>query len=113
MNKKVIDVSLYRVSNEKFAFDFSEFDIVGFSISSSVTYPIIKKVRKCSRFKDDVLLIAGGIHATIFPDNVINELEIDIACVGKGEKKFLKLLIDFLLKILCKLMELFTNIKIK
>lgn len=82
---KGIEVSLFRVSHEKCCFDFSGYDIVGFSISSSVTYPILKKVRNNSQFNGNSLLIAGGIHTTIFPENVITDLKIDIACVGEGE----------------------------
>lgn len=82
---KGIEVSLFRVSHEKCCFDFSDYDIVGFSISSSVTYPILKKVRNNSQFNGNSLLIAGGIHTTIFPENVITDLKIDIACVGEGE----------------------------
>lgn len=82
---KGIEVSLFRVSHEKCCFDFSGYDIVGFSISSSVTYPILKKVRNNSQLNGNSLLIAGGIHTTIFPEDVITDLKIDIACVGEGE----------------------------
>lgn len=85
IEQKGIDVTLYRVSNEQYRFDLKEYDIVGFSISSSVTYSILKKVREYSQFSDNVLLIAGGIHTTIFPENVIDNLKVDIACIGEGE----------------------------
>lgn len=86
IEQKGIEVTLYRVSNEKYKFDFKRYDIVGFSISSSVTYSILKKVRENSQFNEIGLLIAGGIHTTIFPEEVINDLKVDIACVGEGEK---------------------------
>ncbi|MDE7351428.1 MAG: B12-binding domain-containing radical SAM protein [Acetatifactor sp.] len=85
IEQKGINVTLYRVSSEKFSFDFTDYDIVGFSISSSVTYSILKKVRYNSQYCDNALLIAGGIHTTIFPEEVINDLEVDIACIGEGE----------------------------
>lgn len=85
IEQKGIEVALYRVSNEKYELNLKDYDIVGFSISSSVTYPIIKKVRENSQFKNSALLVAGGIHTTIFPEGVINDLKIDIACVGEGE----------------------------
>lgn len=86
------DVSLYRVSSEKFIYDFTEYDIVGFSISSSVTYSILKKIRQDSYFKDNALIIAGGIHATIFSEDVLNEMEVDIVCVGEGEKTIIEII---------------------
>ena len=85
IEQKGIDVSLYRVSSEMYSFDLTDYDIVGFSISSSVTYSILKQVREHSQFKDNVLLIAGGIHTTIFPEDVLNDLRVDIACLGEGE----------------------------
>lgn len=85
IEQKGISVTLIRASNENFSFDFTDYDIVGFSISSSVTYSILKKVRDNSQYCDKALLIAGGIHATIFPEEVINDLAVNIACVGEGE----------------------------
>lgn len=92
IEQKGIDVTLYRVSNEQYRFDLREYDIVGFSISSSVTYSILKKVREYSQFSDNVLLIAGGIHTTIFPENVIDDLKVDIACIGEEKIQFQRLL---------------------
>lgn len=85
IEQKGMEVSLFRVSNEKYALNLTEYDIVGFSISSSVTYSILKKVRDNSCIKEGALLIAGGIHATIFPKEVIRDLRVDIACIGEGE----------------------------
>ena len=92
IEQKGVEVTLYRVSNEKFSLKLQDFDIVGFSISSSVTYSILKKVRDNSQFKEQALLIAGGIHTTIFPEDVINDLNVDIACVGEGENTIVEIL---------------------
>lgn len=85
IEQKGIPVTLFRVSNENYNFDFTDYDLVGFSISSSVTYSLVKKVRVAGRFRSDTLLIAGGIHATIFPEEVLKDLRVDIVCVGEGE----------------------------
>lgn len=85
IEQKGIQVALFRVSNENYKFDFTDFDLVGFSISSSVTYSLIKKVRDSGKYNDNTLLIAGGIHATIFPENVLQDLNVDIVCIGEGE----------------------------
>lgn len=92
IEKKGVDVTLYRVSNERFSLDLQEYDIVGFSISSSVTYSILKMVRDNSQFKEQALLLAGGIHTTIFPEDVINDLRVDIACVGEGEDTIVEII---------------------
>jgi anaerobic magnesium-protoporphyrin IX monomethyl ester cyclase len=95
LKEKGLSVSLYRVSLEKYFFDFSNYDIVGFSISSSVTYPIIKKVREYSIFNPESLLIAGGIHTTLFAKEVINELVVHISCIGEGEKTISEIIDNF------------------
>lgn len=43
-----IEVVIHRVSNESFTLDLTDFDVIGFSISSSVVYHMIKKVRQNS-----------------------------------------------------------------
>lgn len=92
IEQKGEEVVLYAVSSNNYKLNLNEYDIVGFSISSSVTYSIIKKVRYNSKFKEDVLFIAGGIHTTIFPENVIDDLKVNIACIGEGEKTISELL---------------------
>ena len=92
IEQKGVAVTLYRVSNENFILNLKDFDIVGFSISSSVTYSILKKVRDNSQFKKQALLVAGGIHTTIFPEDVINDLNVDIACIGEGENTIAEIL---------------------
>lgn len=85
LEQKQIEVDLYRVSKETESLDLSVYDIVGFSISSSVTYPIIKRIRNISRFREKTLLLAGGIHSTIFPEEVLKDLDVNIVCIGEGE----------------------------
>ena len=85
LEQKQIEVDLYRVSKETEPLDLSVYDIVGFSISSSVTYPIIKRIRNISRFREKPLLLAGGIHSTIFPEEVLKDLDVNIVCIGEGE----------------------------
>lgn len=86
IEQKHIKVDLLRVSKETLPLDLSMYDIIGFSISSSVTYPILKRIRETSRFDDRSLLLAGGIHTTIFPEEVLEDLKVDIACIGEGEE---------------------------
>lgn len=92
IEQKGVEVRIFRVSNEAYTLDLREYDIVGFSISSSVTYSVLKKVRDSSQYKENVLLIAGGIHTTIFSENVIRELRVDIACIGEGENTISEIL---------------------
>jgi len=95
IEEKGFNVTVLRVSNEKFKLDLSEYDIVGFSFSSSVTYNLLKKAKLQSLFSENVLTIAGGIHAEIFPDDIINECKIDVVCVGEGENIILEIIDEY------------------
>lgn len=81
-----INVQIIPTSNNNHVFDFSEFDLVGFSISSSVAYPLIYQTKISSKYKKDCITMAGGIHATLYPEKVLNELNLDIVAIGEGEK---------------------------
>lgn len=81
-----VDVKIVPTSPHYNTFDFRAFDLVGFSISSSVSYPLILQTRRNSQYKKDSMVIAGGIHATLYPEKVLTELDVDIVSVGEGEK---------------------------
>jgi len=89
-----INVVLYRVSSEEACIDVFDCDLVCFSIPSSVVYPLIKNVRKNLRIKQGTLLVAGGIHATIYPKNVLEDLDINIVCIGEGEDTLREIILN-------------------
>lgn len=91
LEKENYDVKIVPTSNDNNSFDFTLFDIVGFSISSSLSYPLIKETRENSIFKPNSLIIAGGIHASLYPREVINELDCDIVCIGEGERTIVEI----------------------
>ena len=91
LEKENYDVEIVPTSNNNNRFDFTPFDIVGFSISSSLAYPLIKDTREKSIFKSNSLIIAGGIHASLYPREVINELDCDIVSIGEGERTIVEI----------------------
>ncbi|MFH1478812.1 MAG: radical SAM protein [Candidatus Omnitrophota bacterium] len=56
--------------------------LVGFSVLSPYA-PIAKRLTKLVKDNSSSLVLWGGIHPTIFPEDCINET--DILCVGEGE----------------------------
>src|SRR3989338_329248 len=67
-------------------------DIIGFSlfITNCIgTYNLIKKIRESNYCH--TLLVAGGPHATILPDEAMRH-GIDIVVSGEGEQTFLELI---------------------
>lgn len=87
-----VEVKVFSVESTQDTLDLTEFDVVAFSISSSVTYDLIKSVRLNSAYANDALLIAGGVHANIFPEQTLLGLDVHAVCVGHGEETILELL---------------------
>ena len=90
-----LKVEIFRVSNESYSLDLTDFNIVGFSISSSVVYPLIKKTRQNSIFACGSLLLAGGIHASIYPEEVLVDLNLNIVCIGEGEDTIKEIIANY------------------
>lgn len=67
-------------------YNLKGYDIVAFSIPSSVTYSIIKEFISKAKFDKKTWKIVGGIHATLFPESVLTDLNVDIVSIGEGEK---------------------------
>lgn len=77
---------------EVFCFDentaVSEFpsgDIYAYSISSSASYPLYLSLAPKLKSKAKIH-IAGNTHVTIFPEQVLNEMNLDAVFCGPGEK---------------------------
>lgn len=66
-------------------------DIVSFSITTP-QFPIAKEImEKVKSNFNTLIIVAGGIHPTLCPEEVIKEDAIDIICIGEGEYPMLEL----------------------
>jgi len=90
-----IEVKLLKISSEKTTIDFQEFDIVAFSTPSSVTYPLVKACRFTSVYSESCLIVVGGIHASIYPQQTLLDLKADIVSLGEGEITILEIIDKF------------------
>lgn len=86
LEEEGFEVKLFKATDENCIYDFCEYDLIGLSLSSSVTYSIMKKVCQNSKFSCDSLKIAGGIHASLYPKVVMQELGVQIVSIGEGEE---------------------------
>lgn len=83
-------------------------DIIALS-SMTTNYPRTREIiRELKQFLPNAKYIIGGIHATLYADEVLKETDVDAVCVGEGER-FIR---DFVTKfffpskiIECKLIE--------
>lgn len=64
-------------------------NIVGISIMCSSYFKVAVKITRLIKKEMKVLVVWGGIHPTIEPEECIKHA--DIVCIGQGEKSFLEL----------------------
>lgn len=89
------EVEVFSVNSNQTFINLKKFDLVAFSIPSSITYNVIKKTRENSAFSSRPLLIAGGVHATIFPEKTLTDLNVDVVGIGPGEETILEIVDEF------------------
>lgn len=66
-------------------------DVIGFSVITP-NYPVAKQqIREIKELYPSIFLIAGGLHSTLFPDDLLLD-GIDIVCLGEGESRISKIL---------------------
>jgi len=91
------EVSLLHIINPVSRAEFFAFlerhmpHVVGFSITSHL-FDYVKRLSRWVKEHSNAIVVCGGIHPTLIPEEVIEEVSIDAVCVGEGEYSFL----DFL-----------------
>ena len=65
--------------------DLHDFDAIAFSISASATFNLFLECRFGSRIRDDALLMAGGVHVNLLPEQTLRDLAVDVIGIGEGE----------------------------
>ncbi len=87
-----IDVTIFKLEPESLEFDFRAFDAVGFSVSASATFNMFMECRSRSQFADGTLLMAGGVHANLYPEQTLLDLDVAVVGVGEGEDTVIEIL---------------------
>lgn len=79
------DVKVFYFDENTLISDFPCADIYAYSISSSVSYPLFLSL--APKLKDKAKLhIAGNTHATVFPEQVLKQMDLDAVFCGAGEE---------------------------
>ena len=76
--------------NKLFIEEISNADVIGFSGMSKFSDYIKTTISEIRLKNREALIVWGGVHATVFPEDAINYA--DAVCIGEGEKSFLNLL---------------------
>lgn len=67
-------------------------DVVGFSCTTPLIANVIKMAAIAKRFDRDIVVIAGGPHATALPEETLKRSEIDVIVRGEGEQTTVEIL---------------------
>lgn len=86
------DVTVFKVTDQDWRLELTGFEAVGFSIPSSATYGIIKNARFDSTYRDDPLIMVGGVHPNFYPERTLTDIRPHVVGIGEGEDTFLELL---------------------
>jgi len=84
----IYDFSLEKVSIEEILHNFQP-SIIGLSFLST-SWPIARDLIGKLRSQFNGWIIAGGIHSTLFPEEVLNT-GVDVVLLGEGETSIVKL----------------------
>ena len=85
-----IEVNKITSSNDIFA--LSDFDIVMYSLSSSVTYNMMLSNRNNNKINSTTKIIIGGIHASLYPEQSSHDFNADYLIKGEGEISIVRIL---------------------
>jgi radical SAM superfamily enzyme YgiQ (UPF0313 family) len=85
-------VVIKKLHPDSCTFDLTDFDAIVFSISASATFNMFMECRFKSLFAPDALIMAGGIHANLFPEQTLLDLKVDVVGIGEGEETIVELL---------------------
>lgn len=86
------DVTIFKVTDQEWRLDLTDFAVVGFSIPSSATYGTVKRSRMDSTYDPAALIIVGGVHPNFYPIRTLTDLRPDVVAFGEGEDTFIELL---------------------
>ncbi|GFE62144.1 B12-binding domain-containing radical SAM protein [Geobacter sp. AOG2] len=65
-------------------------DIVGITCQSALVYSTLDTARVVKQKKHETLVIVGGVHASLRPQDLLNSENVDLVVRGEGEETFLE-----------------------
>ena len=84
----VIDANVERITNEGInqKIRFFEPNIVGFSVTTPLFSSMISIAKKIKEYNEDIVIVAGGPHPSIYPEDVLKTGFVDIVVGGEGDE---------------------------
>lgn len=81
----LIDANAHKLPAQKIIEQIECVDIVGIT-ANSLSYSAALDLAKAIKSNSNKFLVLGGIHATLFPEEIIKDGIFDAVVVGEGEK---------------------------
>ena len=86
------EIDIIKISQGNTQCDFRDYDVIGFSIPSSVTYNIVKEARFISLYSGNPTIVVGGVHPSFYSKETLIDLQADVVAIGNGEKTLLEII---------------------
>lgn len=93
INIQILDSPAYKLSLNGFRRRLKVFhpDIVGITVYTTTFSIVLKTAKVVKKAFPNCIIVVGGPHASILPEECLNSPHIDIAVVGEGEEVFAEL----------------------
>ena len=89
---KIADFTKEELTEENIISKIGMPDVIGItSYSTPMIARAVKITKVITKRKPNIFIIWGGIHATLFPKDVLDQLQVDAVCIGEGENTLLEL----------------------
>lgn len=85
-------VSILPAQSDTQGFDLTEAEFVGYSIASSATFSLLSAVHRQSTYRDDALIMIGGVHVNLLPEQSLRDFPARFAGVGPCEESLEQML---------------------
>jgi radical SAM superfamily enzyme YgiQ (UPF0313 family) len=70
-------------------------DIIGISVLSTEHNWLIEQTKAIRQVLPKVIILVGGVHAMLYPQEIIEEADVDLVCHSEGEEVLLNILNEF------------------
>jgi anaerobic magnesium-protoporphyrin IX monomethyl ester cyclase len=79
------DVDLMAASQDDMATDLRAYEVIGVSVASSATVNLLAGFLRSALIAEGTPILAGGVHATFYPEETLQDLAADIVCFEEAD----------------------------
>ena len=90
---EIVDAPVQNFTAEKIAekVKLEDFDIVGFGMLTPMYGRVKETAAAVKKTEPKTTVVIGGAHATVLPEETLEEIKCDIVVIGEGENTFSEL----------------------